>query len=162
MKKLLALTCLLALTACGENTATQTPATPSGVEVAKPIPAAELKLIEDTQYITDKLKTIPTIGKIVIYTEETDPNSLLGRPGQYIGKLNFTDTRYKVGTESFGTIEIFKNKEDLEERYQYVENVTKGTPYLMYQFKHENLLLRLPHEMTPTQAKEYEAVLNQM
>ena len=76
--------------------------------------------------------------------------------------MNFTDTRYKSEPENFGTIEVFKTREELEERYDYVASVTKGTPYLVYQFKHENLLMRLPHEMTPTQAKEYEAALEQM
>lgn len=169
MKNLFILTiAVIIVVGCTDQTSKHNPesakSSSANVEVAKPLPAEpEIKLIQDTQFITDKLKTIPTLGKVVIYTEDTDPNKLLGRPNQYIGKLNFTDTRYKgTKAEDFGTIEIFKNKDDLEARYQYVESVTKGTPLLMYQFRHENLLMRLPHEVTPTQAKEYEAALNQM
>ena len=33
------------------------------------------------------------IGKIVVYTEETDSNNLLGRPNQYTSKVNFADNR---------------------------------------------------------------------
>lgn len=158
---------VLALSACNNNADTQTSAPPASsapVTVAQPpAPAPEQKLIEDTQYITDKLKTIKTVGEVVIYTPETDPNTLLGRPSQYIGKLNFTDTRLKdVPVENGGTIEIFANTEDLDARAQYVENVTKGTPMVMYQYKHNNLLMRLPREFTPEQAKEYEAILKQM
>lgn len=168
-KATLCLLSILALAACNQSTSSQETkveepkSSSASVEVARPESTApELKLIEDMQYITDKLKTIPTLGKVVIYTEETDPNHRLGRPGQYFAKLNFTDTRYKSEPENFGTIEVFKTREELEERYDYVASVTKGTPYLVYQFKHENLLMRLPQEMTPTQAKEYEAALEQM
>ena len=168
-KATLCLLSILALAACNQSTSSQETkveepkSSSASVEVARTEPTApELKLIEDMQYITDKLKTIPTLGKVVIYTEETDPNHRLGRPRQYFAKLNFTDTRYKSEPENFGTIEVFKTREELEERYDYVASVTKGTPYLVYQFKHENLLMRLPHEMTPTQAKEYEAALEKM
>ena len=168
MKKILLTSAVLfSLAACGGDKSAKAPApaaASASVEVAKIAqPAPEMKLIEDTQYITDQLKTIPTLGNVVIYTEDTDPNHLLGRPGQYIGKLNFGDTRYKnQKAEDFATIEIFKTEAERDARYDYVDSVTKGTPFFMYQYKHENLLMRLPHEMTPTQAKEYEAALNRM
>ena len=114
---------ILVLTACNQQPSSQEiptegeKASSATVEVARPEPPApELKLIEDTQYITDKLKTIPTLGKVVIYTEDTDPNKLLGRQGQYTGKLNFNDTRYQMEPEDFGTIEIFKTKETVPKR----------------------------------------------
>ena len=166
-KALLNSVVLFTLAACGGENSAKAPApvaASASVEVAKVAPPApEMKLIEDTQHITDQLKTIPTLGKVVIYTEDTDPNNLLGRPGQYVGKLNFGDTRYKdKKAEDFATIEIFKTEAERDARHDYVDNVTKGTPFFMYQYKHENLLMRLPHEMTPTQAKEYEAALNRM
>ena len=46
--------------------------------------------------ITNKLKEKGlNIGKIVVYTEETDTNNLLGRPNSYISKTVFADTRLK-------------------------------------------------------------------
>lgn len=168
MKKLFSIMTLglLSLTACNENSSQQNSSTSSApVTVAQPTqPSPEQKLIEDTKYITDKLKTVPTVGNVVIYTAETDPNTLLGRPNQYIGKLNFTDTRFKdIPVENGGTIEIFANQNDLEARANYVESVTKSMPMMVvYQFKHENLLMRLPRELTPEQVKEYETALKQM
>ena len=157
---------IFGLVACTpDKTSSTTPVSSSAtVTVAKvEEQKEELKLIEDIKYITDKLKTVQTLGDVVIYTEDTDPNKLLGRPHQYTGKLNFSDTRYKETKASdFATIEIFQNEQDLEDRYNYVETVTKSTPFLMYQFKHKNLLLRIPHEMAPSQTKEYEAALKQM
>ena len=157
---------VLGLGACSPDNASSTTQASSSatVTVAKAEEQKEeLKLISDTKYITDKLKALESLGDVVIYTEDSDPNKLLGRPHQYIGKLNFSDTRYKETKASdFATIEIFQNEQDLDDRYNYVETVTKSTPFLMYQFKHKNLLLRIPHEMTPSQAKEYEAALKQM
>ena len=90
-KATLCLLSILVLAACNQSTSSQETkveepkSSSASVEVARPEPTApELKLIEDMQYITDKLKTIPTLGKVVIYTEETDPNHRLGRPGQYL------------------------------------------------------------------------------
>ena len=158
----------LLATGCGQKPAPSTanPPAPQAsnapVEVAKP-PTEEKKLIEDTQYISDKLKTIPTLAKVVIYTEETDPNHLLGRPGQYTAKVNFADSRYKNLGLDVGTVEVFKNLGDLDRRYDYVDQLGKQTTMaLRYQYKHGNLLMRLDHALTPTQAKEFEAAFNSM
>ena len=161
------LVCLLTA-GCGQKEAKSTTNPPTAqpsnapVEVAK-APVEEKKLIEDTKYISDKLKTIPTLTKVVIYTEETDPNHLLGRPGQYSAKVNFSDSRYKSLGLDVGTVEVFKNLEDLDRRYDYVDQLGKQTTMaLRYQYKHGNLLMRLDHALTPTQAKEFEAAFNSM
>lgn len=46
--------------------------------------------------VIDKLKSagLP-IDNIIVYTEDTDANKLLGRPNQYISKANFADTTVK-------------------------------------------------------------------
>ena len=41
-----------------------------------------------------KAKGLP-VGAFVNYTAENDPNQRLGRPREYIGKVNFWDTRLK-------------------------------------------------------------------
>lgn len=35
------------------------------------------------------------IEKEIVFTAESDPNKLLGRPNQYIGKASWNDKRYK-------------------------------------------------------------------
>lgn len=103
-----------------------------------------------------------TIDKIVTYTEETDLNKQLGRPNQYIAKVNWSDSKLEQPTaESLvgGTIEIFNNEADLQSRKQYIENVTKDMPMVnQYIYVNGLALLRLDKEFTPSQAKEYEAV----
>lgn len=154
----------LALLGCGQKTAQQPAANPpsnASVEVAQK--AAEEKLIEDMQYITTKLKTVPSVNKIVVYDENTDPNKLMGRPNQYTAKLNFTDARYPSAGIDFGTIEVFKTQEALENRYAYIDEIGKKMPMLLqYQYKHGNLLMRLDKSLKPSEAKVYEDALKSM
>jgi hypothetical protein len=98
----------------------------------------------------------------VIYTAESDPNNLLGRPHQYTGKASWNDKRadkHLKGDPNM-TVEVFANAEEMESRRNYTESVTKGiAPLAQYQFTHKNALLRLHHQLTPTQAAEYEKIL---
>jgi hypothetical protein len=103
------------------------------------------------------------VRDVVIYTEDNDPNSLLGRPNQYVAKASWKDARVDVsgesGTDTGGTVEVFANRQDMEARKKYVETVSRGTPLLAeYTFAHNNALLRLTRELTPKQAKQYEDV----
>ena len=63
------------------------------------------------------------IGDIQAFDENTDPNGLLGRPGEYTSKAHFLDTRVhdehgfdwfegEINTDVGGTIEVFDNLND--------------------------------------------------
>ncbi|ALJ29754.1 hypothetical protein AOT14_34140 [Stenotrophomonas acidaminiphila] len=92
-------------------------------------------------------------------TAETDSNALLGRPGQYNGKVNWTDSRH-AGSGPSNTVEAFANDADLQQRKAYIERVTAGSPMLLqYIVAHRNLLLRLDKALTPSEAAEYEAAI---
>ena len=127
--------------------------------------------------IVNKLKDKGlNIGKIVVYTEETDLNSLLGRPNQYTSKTTFEDTRLEqVNTDNEylteeerneptgGTVEVFKDKTDMEKRKSYIENLSSSVSiFNQYIYSNDYVLLRLEHELTPTQAKEYEEAFNEI
>lgn len=99
------------------------------------------------------------------FDEETDPNKMLGRPGQYVEKVIFWDSRTgdPERTDAIGTVEVFKSEKDLGRRMDYVERIGQKMPMLLqYQFKHKKMLLRLDKKLTPTQAKEYEKALKKM
>jgi hypothetical protein len=101
----------------------------------------------------------------VQYTEETDNNNLLGRPGQYVGKINFSDERSikKATAKQGNTIEVFANNEDLERRKNYTETISKsGGVFAQYIYAHKNVLLRLDHQLVPKDAGEYERVLKSL
>jgi len=92
-----------------------------------------------------------TVENIEVYTAETDPNQLLGRPNQYIAKTNFT-----CGENVSGTIEQFSNTSDLNSRKEYVTQVTSSMSMLsQYIYASDLFLLRIDHQLTPEDAAKY-------
>ncbi|WP_406342290.1 hypothetical protein [Streptomyces sp. NBC_00648] len=101
-----------------------------------------------------------------IVTADSDPNHLLGRPGQYTSKVTFTDTRVKPGdTDGLdaddvsrgGAIEQFAKPDEAAARAQYIQAVTKGMAALAeYDYVHDTAVIRVSHYLTPAQAGEYE------
>ncbi|GEM_PF-5408707 len=82
--------------------------------------------------ITDKMASAMSkntgsnnISDIVEYSESTDPNKLLGKEGQYIGKTSFKDKRLKSTNDNplGGTIEVFDSLQALELRKYSIETV---------------------------------------
>lgn len=102
------------------------------------------------------------IENIIVYTEDNDPNKLLGRPNQYISKANFADTTVEQesdkGNPVGGSIETFSNAADLKTRKDYCESISKSSPmFAQYYYVNGNYLLRIDNDVTPTNAKKYEA-----
>ena len=99
------------------------------------------------------------INNYIVFDETTDLNKLLGRPNQYISKVNFADSRLEQeeGTDpNGGSIETFKNSGDLNIRKDHLDNVAKNMPvFTQYIFVNGNYLLRLSSDLTPEQAEEY-------
>ena len=63
------------------------------------------------------------IGKVVCYTEETDPNDLLGRPGGYKEKCDWQDRLEKSVTDDVvgGSFEVFASQEAAIDRAEYLK-----------------------------------------
>jgi hypothetical protein len=107
------------------------------------------------------------IGQSKSYTAENDPNELLGRPGQYTSKIIFKDTRLKpdpiaseFDVQNGGSVEVFENEDDAIRRQDYLEGITQSfAPFNEYAYREGTVLLRLSHRLTPQQADEYEAAL---
>ncbi len=111
------------------------------------------------------------IGRVDVYDVETDPTKRLGRPGQYVGKANFQDSRLPLVLQqgqdvisfqnSGGIVEVFSNTDDLEDRQKALDLARQQFPaaFPEYQYSNGVVLLRLGHVLTPDQAAEYEAAL---
>lgn len=112
------------------------------------------------------------IGRVNVYNAETDPVSRLGRPGQYVGKAIFQDSRLPLVLQqgqdvisfqsSGGIVEIFASTADLENRKKALDLARQQFPaaFPEYQYSNGVILLRLGHVLTPEQAAEYEAALS--
>jgi hypothetical protein len=103
------------------------------------------------------------IDNVIVYTEQTDKNKLLGRPGQYISKVNFADTQLEQSDDKSspngGSIEVFSNTSDLDARKTYIESIIKKSPiFTEYIFVNGNYLLRLSKDLSNDQVNKYKDV----
>ena len=101
------------------------------------------------------------MNNVVIYNADNDPNELLGRQGQYIGKASWSDARTKTD-KSNCTIEVFDNKEAFSKRKSYLKNFTDNPMFKQYVYHHKNVLMRINGELTPSEAKRYKSILKTM
>ncbi|WP_418718271.1 lipoprotein [Candidatus Allofournierella merdipullorum] len=116
--------------------------------------------------LTSLQEKISNVISIVVYDEETDPNENLGRPGQYIGKADFFDDRMEDTEDNAGTIEFFSSKSDCNDRYEYLCKLSD--PELgvfgvnQYIYKYDLAVFRVSFDLTPTQAEEYKAAMDEI
>jgi hypothetical protein len=120
---------------------------------------------------------------VQVFDASTDPNNLLGRPGQYVSKASFADQRHVPPPEtrpagcpncaipatipsfpgSFdhgGTVETFSSTDDAQRRADYVHQITQSAaPVIEYDYLHDRVLLRLSKELTPQEASAYDDAL---
>lgn len=98
-----------------------------------------------------KANGIP-IDKIIIYDKTSDVNNLLGKPGQYTSKVNFSIKgleQYDINDPNGGSIEVFKNNDDAIKRKNKIINTIKNDTtlstynYTEYLYVKDNVLLRL-------------------
>lgn len=144
------LTLVLAAQAAASVESSASAASPTGTQ----------KTWRPVQVVTALRKAGLPIGLVRYYTASSDPNELLGRPGQYNGKANFRD-RFIRGTgfdvENGGSVETFSNTANARRRFNYVSHVTETSPLLTeYDYLEGTVFLRLSHKLTPKQAKVYE------
>jgi len=104
---------------------------------------------------------------VAVYNEDNDPNKLLGRPGQYIGKANFRDPRAEsdhakgIDISEGGAIEVFASEDEAKKRADFVEAIGKSGigPLAEYDYRRGRVLLRVAGDLTPRQARQYKRAL---
>lgn len=155
----LATVLVASITACSSTSASSTNSATSSVVQSAPENKATVLSAED---VVKQLKNsgLP-IDNIIVYNSDNDVNKLLGRPNQYISKVNFADTTVEQGNDKAnpvgGSIETFNNAEDLKARKDYCESISKASPmFAQYYYASGNYLLRIDHAISPENAKKYE------
>lgn len=147
----LAATTALLVAGCGGSSKSSTPADAAAV-VAK-LTAAGLP-----------------ISNVAAVTAANDPNQLLGRPNEYVGKNTFTDTRVDPSkardsaagaVDLGGAVEVFSKASDAKVRAAWIQSVKKSTPIFgtEYDYVSGAVLLRLSQALTPDQAAAYQKAL---
>jgi hypothetical protein len=103
------------------------------------------------------------VSDVVEYTAENDPNELLGRPGQYVQKVNFSDSKLEEPSDGDGTVEVFQNQGDAKQRKEYVDSISKDMPTLgYYTYQSGPYVLRIAFAVPPARADAYEAAFLDM
>jgi hypothetical protein len=133
-------------------------------EAGSGTPAGLVAITEDA--IVDALSAsdLP-ITNLEVFDAETDPNSLLGRPGQYTVKVSWEDGRLTDSIDPGGTIEVFPDVESMQRRADYIEQIgQEASMLLQWVFTDERTgaVLRVSSDLTPDQAAEYEAWLKSL
>ena len=154
--------------ACGGGESIPSPTGQPATAVSWPSVTKPTPTQESTQETADSISSLLQgrglpIDKITVFTAETDPNALLGRPHQYTSKVNFHDSRLepprdpaRLDVQDGGSIEVFANQDDAEPRFDYVSGLAKSPLFAEYDYVEGKALLRLSHQLTPDQASEYE------
>lgn len=156
----------VALAGCSSSK-TSTPAAAPPVASAQPAaPSPAAKAVDAAQAVSALTKTVTAAKTGTTITADTDPNSLLGRPGQYTSKVTFTDSRVKASdvdglkpddVQRGGAVEVFASASDAQTRASYIQTVTKSLPAAAeYDYVHGTVLVRVSHYLTPAQAGDYD------
>lgn len=163
---------ILVLSACGE--VARTKSVPDNTSSRQSVPTPILPTPTLTPKTAEmllqglKLQHMP-IGESFTYTADNDVNKLLGRPGQYIGKVNFKDTRITdttnigaaISVRDGGSIETFATNDLAAKRLKYIQAISQSGAALFaeYEYLEGTTILRISSELAPTQAKVYESAL---
>lgn len=150
---MLAATGLAALTACGGGDS-------GGTENA-----GTSKSSASTAWATIHAD-VPASKFTLTVTEANDGNHLLGRPHQYTSAVKFSDSRIaasdvegtdKDDVDRGGGIEVFANHDDAQARADYIQAIVKASPmFAEYDYVHGEVVVRVSHYLSPTQASAYD------
>ena len=84
------------------------------------------------------------VAQYEVYNASTDLNKRLGRPHQYVAKLNFHDRRLPFDsdydTDAGGSIEVFTNMADAKARGKYIGAFSAMFPEYRYISRHAIML----------------------
>jgi hypothetical protein len=165
------------LAACGSST-TSTPAKAGGSHnVASPAPTGSARPAATGQSaaltastVTAKLAAaVPGLRTILTYTAASDPNHLLGRPGEYTSKTAFGDPRVKPADVAGqrrdaiargGSVEVYPTAAGAKARAAYIQRMVQAMPSAAeYDYVHGGVLVRVSGLLTPAQAAVYKAAV---
>lgn len=167
--------CLLPLTAAcsssGSHPATTGTTTPAPARTASAIDAPSGSHTPDATAVTTALAhAVPGLRTIVTYTAASDPNHLLGRPGQYTSKTAFADPRVKAADvqgeerdaiDRGGSVEVYPTAAGAKARAAYIQKIAQAMPSVTeYDYVHGGVLVRVSNLLTPDQAAAYRRLAN--
>lgn len=164
-------TALATMSACSIDPSTP-PAPAAGGSRSSLAPATPVVPMDPRsaeEVFTDLADTVKSAKLVKVYTEEDDPNKLLGRPSGYTSKIAFSDSRISKkdieytdsdAIERGGSIEVYGDSEGAKQRAEYIQAIGKGSGLANeYDYLKGSILVRVTGNLTPSKAKDYQAAL---
>lgn len=124
-----------------------------------PTVAASPRALTSEQIVQAMLARGLPVGEYADFSATSDPEGLLGKPGQYTSRTTFADIDILPMTEPYatvqdgGAVEVFASEADAQARLAAVKaaNPTERV------YLEGTALLRLSDKLTPERAAQYEA-----
>ena len=143
------------------STSAPPPAAPSAEPSSEPSETPTKAEERDAAALAEAMEAaVDRIVKIEVYTEDNDPNELIGRPGQYTSAavLADKDGDGDSGIDRGAVIEVFANAEDAKARSKYILDILKEASWLGTEWHHlsDTALLRVSGTLKPSVNKVYE------
>ena len=147
------------LAACGTTSVHASSTTPTSTT---PTTTAPAPAPPNASAITARLQAagLPMPKGVDIYTAATDPNNLLGRPGEYTSKTEWVDSRYALDPDAEVSVEVFPDAKLAAKRAAYVQSFMGGILGTEYDYQAGPVLLRVSGKLTPVQAAQYGAAID--
>lgn len=172
---IMTITAVAALTAGCSSSAEEVPVAAPSTTAAAPVPssaAAPTTTAEslDAAAVLAELQSagLPITDSAAV-TETNDANNLIGRPGQYVSKVAFADSRVgqpidqaAPGNDAGGSIEVFATASDAQKRSDYIQKSlanlgpAAGTEY---HYLTGTALVRVTGVLPPSAAAAYETAV---
>lgn len=93
------------------------------------------------------------------YTEDSDPNDLIGRPGQYVSAASIADDGAEGdrGVDGGAVIEVFASENDAQARSEYILAILEDSPMFGLEWHHLDgvALLRVSGALKPSVNEVY-------
>lgn len=101
-------------------------------------------------------------------TAESDPNRLLGRPGQYTSAASIVDQRIPeelrgdpTSVDAGAKVEVFSDESEAQARANYIGQIAQASPLgVEYDYQVGAVLLRVSGKLPPAAAEQYRAALD--
>lgn len=157
------------LAACSSNAPSKpapAAATPTATS-ASPSPSAPAM---DAKTVVDRLQAagLP-VSNVVVQTEASDPNHLLGRPNGYTSRASFDlpggNANAQAGdSDRGGAVEVWPDAAAAKARSAYIQGQLKANPMLGTEYDYINggALLRITGLVVPSTAQTFQAALTKL
>ena len=162
---------VLSVSACGVDPSPPTAPASSGSDPlqASETPQATKETRSAKEVFGDLANVVASAKLVKVYTEDDDPNKLLGRPSGYTSKIAFSDSRIpKKDTEYTdsdaiergGSIEVYSDADGAKQRADYIQAIGKSSNLANeYDYLKGPVLLRVTGNLPPSKANDYQSAL---